>query len=162
MAVVLCETGYACLPGPFFSSVVMGGLTLLEGGSEEQKKGLLPQVASGERIFTLAWTEKSGTYSLDPISTRAELQGNSYVLNGTKLFVPYAHVADTVICVAAPRPYRQRPKGISLFLVDGKSGGFRSRFSTPWPGTSSARWSSIRSAFPGRISWARSTRAGGS
>jgi len=124
MAVVLYETGYACLPGPFFSSVVMGGLTLLEGGSEKQKKELLPQVASGERILTLAWAEKSGNYSRDQISTRAELKGESYLLNGTKLFVPYAHAADTVICVARTASVSSKAEeGISLFLVDGKSEG---------------------------------------
>jgi alkylation response protein AidB-like acyl-CoA dehydrogenase len=124
MAVVLYETGYACLPGPFFSSAVMGGLTLLGGGSEIQKKELLPRVASGERILTLAWAEGSGDYSLGQVSTRAELQGNSYLLNGTKLFVPYAHVADTLICVARTATVSSMAgEGISLFLVDGKSEG---------------------------------------
>lgn len=124
MAVVLYETGYACLPGPFFASVVMGGLTLLEGGSEKQKKELLPQVASGERIITLAWTDKSGGYSQNHISTRAEFRGDSYVLNGIKLFVPFAHVADSLICAARTGPGPSKAEdGLSLFLVDRKSNG---------------------------------------
>ena len=124
MAVLLYETGYVCLPGPFFASVVMGGLTVLEGGNEKQKKDLLPGIAGGERIVTLAWTEESGSYSLDHISTGAELQGDSYILNGTKLFVPYAHIADTMICVARTAPASSKPgEGLSLFLVDGKSKG---------------------------------------
>jgi alkylation response protein AidB-like acyl-CoA dehydrogenase len=124
MAVLLYETGYVCLPGPFFASVVMGGLTVLEGGNEKQKKDLLPGIAGGERIVTLAWTEESGSYSLDHISTGAELRGDSYILNGTKLFVPYAHVSDTMICVARTAPASSKPgEGLSLFLVDGKSKG---------------------------------------
>ena len=124
MAVVLYETGYACLPGPFFPSVVTGGLTLLEGGSEKQKKELLPQLASGERIITLAWTEESGSYSRNHVSTRAQFQGDAYVLNGTKLFVPFAHVADSLICAARTGPGPTKAEdSLSLFLVDGKSEG---------------------------------------
>jgi alkylation response protein AidB-like acyl-CoA dehydrogenase len=102
----------------------MGGLTILRGGNEKQKRALLPGIAGGERIVTLAWTEESGSYSLDNISTGAEPQGDSYILNGTKLFVPYAHVADTMICVARTAPASSKPGGgLSLFLVDGKSKG---------------------------------------
>jgi len=124
MAVLLYEMGYVCLPGPFFASVVMGGLTVLEAGNEKQKRKLLPGIASGERIVTLAWTEESGSYSLNHISTRADLRGNLYILNGIKLFVPYAHVADTIICVARTAPASSKPgEGLSLFLIDGKSEG---------------------------------------
>ncbi len=74
--------------------------------------------------MTLAWTEISGGYSLDLISALAELQGESYLLNGTKLFVPHAHVADTLIVVARTASRQSGPEdGLSLFLVDAKSNG---------------------------------------
>ena len=48
LAILLEEMGGACLPGPFFSSIIQGGLTLLEAGNEEQKREILPQVAGGK------------------------------------------------------------------------------------------------------------------
>lgn len=70
----------------------------------------------------MAWTEKSGTYSSAGISTKAELREDHYVLSGTKLFVPYAHVADTFIWVTRTGT-AHNDGGWSLFLVDKKSPG---------------------------------------
>jgi alkylation response protein AidB-like acyl-CoA dehydrogenase len=124
MAVLLYEMGYACFPGPFFSTAVLGVITLLEAGSDPQKQKLLPEVARGDRILTLAWTETSRAYSASGISARADLQNDHYALSGTKLFVPYAHIADTILCAARTEdPQEDREPGISLFIVDGKSPG---------------------------------------
>jgi 3-oxocholest-4-en-26-oyl-CoA dehydrogenase beta subunit len=124
MAVLLYEMGYACFPGPFFSTAVLGVITLLEAGSDAQKQKVLPELARGERILTLAWTEASGTYSANGISARADLQNDRYAISGTKLFVPYAHIADTILCAArTEEPQEDSGPGISLFIVDGKSRG---------------------------------------
>jgi len=120
LAVLLSEMGYYCLPGPFFSTVVLGGLTLLEAGSEEQKKELLPELSEGNRIMTLAWLEKDGTYSPEAIKLTAEPRDNRYILSGTKLFVPDANVADTIICAARTGA---EPEDITLFLIDARSAG---------------------------------------
>ena len=120
LVVLLSEMGYYCLPGPFFSTVVLGGLTLLEAGSEDQKKEILPELSEGNRIMALAWLEKDGTYSPEAIKLAAELQDNQYILSGTKLFVPDANVADTLICAARTGA---EPEDITLFLVDAKSAG---------------------------------------
>ena len=120
LAVLLSEMGYYCLPGPFFSAVVLGGLTLMEAGSEEQKADILPELAEGNRILTLAWLEKDGTYSPEAIKLTAKTQDDQYILSGTKLFVPDAHVADTLICAARTG---EEPEDITLFLVDAKSAG---------------------------------------
>jgi len=120
LALLLSEMGYVCLPGPFFSDVVLGGLTVLEAGSDEQKAEILPYVATGDRILTLAWLEQEGTYSPEGVRLSARRHGNQYVLSGTKLFVPDAHVADTIICVARTG---DAVAGISLFLLDAKSPG---------------------------------------
>ena len=124
LAVLLYEMGYACLPGPFFSTAVLGGITLLEAGSDAQKKDVLPGVARGETVLTVAWTETRGIYSAEGISLKAEGQDDHYSLSGNKLFVPDAHCADMIICAARTEdPVEDKKKGISLFLVDGKSPG---------------------------------------
>lgn len=123
LALLLSEMGYCCLPGPFFSSV-LGCITLLEAASEDQKARIFPDVASGKMLLTLAWMENDGTYSPDGISMKAEENDREFVLSGTKLFVPDAHVADMVICVAKTQEnHGDQSQGISLFLVDNKSPG---------------------------------------
>jgi alkylation response protein AidB-like acyl-CoA dehydrogenase len=123
LAVLLEEMGRACLPGPFFSTVVLGGLTLLDLGSEEQKADFLPRVAQGEIVLTLALTEPSGSYSPSAIECRARAEGDEYVLEGTKLFVPDAKVADYIICVARTDEQARPEQRLSLFLVDARSPG---------------------------------------
>lgn len=117
LAALLEEMGRACLPGPFFSTVVLGGALVLEAGSEEQKKQLLPQIADGEMIMSLALLESSGLYDPERIAMTATPGGDGYMLDGTKLFVTDAHIADTLICAA------RTEIGISLFLIDAKSPG---------------------------------------
>jgi len=123
LAVLLEEAGRACLPGPFCSSVVLGGLTVLDAGNDDQKKAYLPPLARGESIMTLALTEPDARYSASSIQVRAEAAGNDFVINGTKLFVPDAHVANQIICAARTRESGNPEDGISLFVVDGGSTG---------------------------------------
>ncbi|MBA7680392.1 Acyl-CoA dehydrogenase [subsurface metagenome] len=117
LAILLEEMGRACLPGPYFSSVVLSGLAILDVGSEEQKAAYLPKIASGEAIFTLALTEASASYDASGIETKATAEGDNYIINGTKLFVPDANVADHMLVVA------RTDKGITIFIVDAKSPG---------------------------------------
>lgn len=118
LAVLLEEQGRGCLPGPFFSTVVLGGYTILEAGTEEQKKEFLPKIAQGKEIMTLALTEPSATYSADGIELTAAPEGDDFILNGTKLFVPDAHIANHLIVVA-----KGARGGITLFIVDARSPG---------------------------------------
>ena len=117
LAILLEEMGRACLPGPYFSSVVLSGFTILDIGSEEQKAEHLPKIASGEKIFTLALTEASASYDADGIETKASAEGDNYTISGTKLFVPDANVADYMLVVA------KTDKGFNIFIVDAKSAG---------------------------------------
>ncbi|MBI4765337.1 MAG: acyl-CoA/acyl-ACP dehydrogenase [Deltaproteobacteria bacterium] len=126
LAVLLSEMGYSCLPGPFFSSAVLGGLTLVKAGNQEQKTKILPELAAGERLLTLSLVEQDGTCQPEGINLDAKPQGDRYILNGTKLFVPDAHVADTIICVARTDKATTDPsRGLTLFLVDAKTPGVR-------------------------------------
>lgn len=123
LVVLLEEIGRACLPGPFFSTVVLAGYAILEAGSEEQKKELLPKISNGELILTLALTEPSASYEPSGIKVKASPKNDDYVINGTKLFVPDANVADYMICVARTKDGASPEEGITLFLVDAKSPG---------------------------------------
>jgi len=115
LAILLEETGRACLPGPLFSTVVLGGLTLLDAGTAGQKKFYLPAIARGEAIVTMALTEADGRYDAGSITVPAEAAGSGYVINGAKLFVPDAHVADHLLCTARTG---KGTEDISVFIVD--------------------------------------------
>jgi len=119
------EIGRNILPGPFFSTVVLGGLPILAAGTKEQKEEFLPKAASGEMILTLALTEPSARYDAAGVATTAVAQDDSFVLNGTKLFVENAHIADYMICVARTKEGASPEEGITLFLVDAKSPGIK-------------------------------------
>ena len=117
LSVLLEEMGRACLPGPFFSTVVLGGLPILALGSEEQKQEYLPKITKGEQIFTLALTEPNAKYDAASITVNATPDKGDYIIDGTKLFVPDAHIADYLLCVA------KTEHGITVFLIDTKSPG---------------------------------------
>jgi alkylation response protein AidB-like acyl-CoA dehydrogenase len=123
LAMLLEEMGRACLPGPYFSTVVLGGLPILDAGSEEQKQEYLPKIAGGEAIFTLALTEPNARYDAAAIEMKATADNDAYILNGTKLFVPDANVADYMLVVARTDEKSRGEDGISIFIVDTKSPG---------------------------------------
>lgn len=117
MVVVLEEMGRVVLPGPFFSTVALGGLAILEAGSQQQKKNLLPGIAAGETKATLAFLEENARWDENGIHLVATQTGSGYQLNGIKLFVPDAHVADTIVCAA------RTSEGVTLFVVDRHQAG---------------------------------------
>lgn len=121
---LLEEMGRVCLPGPFFSTVVLGGMAILDGGREDQKEKYLPKIAEGQMFVTLAHAEP-GMRQYDPylISLSARPQANGYRMEGTKLFVPDAHLANYLLTVARTEGKETDRKGITLFLVDGQSPG---------------------------------------
>ncbi len=123
LSVLFEEMGRACLPGPFFSTVVLGGLPILDIGSEEQKQEYLPQIADGKAILTLALTEPSGRYDAAAIEVKAVADGDDYVISGTKLFVSDAHIADYLLCVARTNEQAKPEEGVTIFIVDAKSPG---------------------------------------
>jgi alkylation response protein AidB-like acyl-CoA dehydrogenase len=124
LVLMLEEMGRACVPGPFFSTVVLGITAIVECGSDSQQQELLPKIADGQLVLSLALTEV-GTTRWNPnlITVDAAADSDGYVINGTKLFVADAQAADYIICVARTAGGRADPTGITLFLVDARTAG---------------------------------------
>lgn len=121
LAVLVEEMGRVLLPGPFFSTAVMATYTLLEAGSDAQKKDLLPRIASGELIAGVAITEADYGWGPQFIKeVKASKQGSGYVLDGTKLFVPDIQVAQKVIVAARTG---DGAEDVTLFVVDSGAKG---------------------------------------
>ncbi|ABB32425.1 acyl-CoA dehydrogenase [Geobacter metallireducens GS-15] len=124
LSLILEEMGYAGYAGPFFSTVVLGALTILTAGTPEQKRSVLEEVSLGKRLMTLALEETGDGPSACEIATTAKKVADGFLLNGCKRFVPFAHVADTIICAARTGDGgKNGEEGISLFLVDRRSQG---------------------------------------
>jgi len=118
LIIILEEMGKAVFPSPFFSTVVQCGLLILESGTEDQKKELIAQIAEGNLIMALARYDEDASYSVDSVKMTAEVQGDDYILNGTKLFVIDANIAQKLIVAA-----NDGDNGLSLFLVETKDPG---------------------------------------
>lgn len=122
LIVLIEEFGRALVPGPFIPSTVGGAIALLEGGTDAQKSEYLPKIASGEHIWTFAFTEPSARFDAEGIALEAKEEGDSLVLNGTKLFIRDAHVAD-YMSVVARKPGTTGEDGIAVVIVPAKSPG---------------------------------------
>lgn len=93
-------------------------------GSQELREAWLPRALGGERIGAWAFAEAGAGSDAGSIATRAVADGDSYVINGSKLFITNGPIADFLIVVASTAP-EQRLKGLSLFLVESDRPGFR-------------------------------------
>ena len=121
LAVVLEEMGRGVAPGPFFSTVLLAAETLMRAGNEKQKAGHLPGIASGGLKGTLALHEPDSGADLGYVQMEAGEAGDGFILKGTKIAVPDAHVADFLICAARTRKGRRPERGVTLFLLDPRS-----------------------------------------
>ena len=125
LAVLLEECGRALLPGPFISTVVLAGRPIAACGDENQKQKFLPNIASGDMILTLAFIETSGGIEASDITVTATLSDDFFNVNGTKLFVPYAHIADYFLCVTRTKNSQDKEDGVTLLLVNAESPGIQ-------------------------------------
>ncbi len=122
---VVEEIAKACASSSLIVAVQeLGMLPILIGGDEAQKKQYLPRLASGEWIAAYALTEStSGSDAAGSMRTRAERRGDTYVLNGTKIWITHGGLAD-VVCVFAVTDPSMGPKGIRAFIVEKTFDGF--------------------------------------
>ena len=122
LIVLMEEIGRNILPGPFVATVT-STFPILEAGTEEQRKELLPKIAQGELILTTALLEGDGVFDASGITVKATPQGDNFVINGTKLFVEMAHAANYILCAARTTDGTSPEKGVTLFIVDSKTPG---------------------------------------
>jgi alkylation response protein AidB-like acyl-CoA dehydrogenase len=121
LTILMEEMGRNILPGPFFSTVALCALPLLGYGNREQKSERLPQIAKGQAIWTLALTETSGKYRASGVRLRAASEGENYVLQGHKLFVADAHIADHILVVSRTGEGKRPEDGITVLMVDARA-----------------------------------------
>jgi alkylation response protein AidB-like acyl-CoA dehydrogenase len=122
LAIVLEEMGRVLLCAPYFSTVVLAADAIMNAGTAEQQAEHLAGIASGETIAALAFTEPNGKWDASGIEMVASGSGDSYTLDGTKMFVIDGHTADLVV-VAARLAGTSGEEGISFFAVDGDAAG---------------------------------------
>jgi alkylation response protein AidB-like acyl-CoA dehydrogenase len=120
------ELGRALLCAPYFSTAVLAANAILNAGTEAQKSALLPDIANGKRLATLAVTERDGSWDPIGISTLATPYNSGYRLEGKKTFVVDGHIADLLI-VAGRIPQTVERAGLALFIIDSKANGVQRR-----------------------------------
>jgi len=119
--VVVEEMGRALLCSPYFSSVVLAGTALVESGDDAAQKDLLPGIADGSTIATLAWVENPSDWTVDGISATAKRSGDGYTIDGKKTLVLDGHTASLILVVA------KADGGPSLFAIDASAAGITRR-----------------------------------
>jgi len=117
LIIVLEEMGRRLICSPFFSTVVLAANTLIHSGDDAAKAALLPGIASGETIATLAFTEESGKWDESGIAMAATADGDNWRLNGSKMFVLDGNTANLILVAA------RTDKGVSLFHLNGDAEG---------------------------------------
>jgi alkylation response protein AidB-like acyl-CoA dehydrogenase len=118
LGIVLEEMGRALLCAPYFASTVLAATAIMNAGTEAQKRDLLPGIASGDTVATLAFTEPNGRWDADGVEMRAS---GRYRLDGVKSFVLDGHTADLIVVVA------NTDKGLAFFTLPGDAPGLSRR-----------------------------------
>jgi alkylation response protein AidB-like acyl-CoA dehydrogenase len=118
LVILMEEMGRNILPGPFFPTVALAAFPLLEYASDSQKTRYLPSIINGKKIWTLAINEINTDHDYSHIRTTAQQKDNGYVMNGEKIFVPYANTADYILVAARTKTVGKMDKGLTLFIVE--------------------------------------------
>ncbi len=110
------------------STLGFGVGPVLHLGTQEQRERHLPRVAAGEEKWAMGLTEPDGgTDILGAIRTRAEDKGDHWLINGRKIFITGAHVADYIMTIAITDPEAKRSQGLSIFIVPRETPGLETK-----------------------------------
>jgi len=126
-AIVLEELGGALYTGPYLASAVLAATALGTSEDEGARRDLLPGIASGQVIATLAFTEDDGSWSGDSVRLGAVKNGDGWRLDGHKSFVLDGYGADLILVAAVTDADSSGPAALSLFAVEGSAGGLDRR-----------------------------------
>ena len=108
--------------------ISMLGPVLLEYGSHKQKMEHLPKIVRAEIRWCQGYSEPGSGSDLASLKTKAELQGDHYIINGSKIWTSYADKADWIFCLVRTNPDAAKPQeGISFILIDMKTPGIEVR-----------------------------------
>jgi alkylation response protein AidB-like acyl-CoA dehydrogenase len=121
------EMEMARADSPYLSSfsIKMVAPVLMKYGSAEQKKRFLPKIAAAEELWCQGYSEPGSGSDLASLRTKAERQGDHYIVNGQKIWTTNAHFADWIFCLVRTSNEGKRQEGISFLLIDMKSPGIR-------------------------------------
>ena len=125
--IVMEAFGGALVLEPFLATVVLAGGAIRMGGSTEQKKALLPQIAEGKLLMALAHSERQSRYELSDVGMTAKKEGAGWVLDGEKTVVMHGDCADKLVVSARVSGGRRERDGIGLFVVDAGAAGVTRR-----------------------------------
>ncbi len=117
------ESWRANAPTPFLTINAVGR-TIQEFGSDEQKEFFLPKILSGNLHFAIGYTEPSAGTDLASLTTRAVLDGDTWIIDGAKVFTSLASYADYIWLAARTDPDAPKHKGITIFAVPTDTPGF--------------------------------------
>ncbi len=117
------EAALADIPLPAVTLQTVGP-TLMACGSQEQKDFFLPRILAGELHFAIGYTEPAAGTDLAALTTRAVRDGDSYVVNGQKIFTTGGHDADYIWLACRTDPDAPKHKGLSILIVDTSDPGY--------------------------------------
>jgi alkylation response protein AidB-like acyl-CoA dehydrogenase len=126
LCIGLEEMGRGLLCSPYFGSAILATSAILHGADDAQKSTLLPLLASGEKIASLAIAEAAGNWDGSDIALTATPSNDGFLLDGSKQFVLDGHIADIVIVVARTLG-TSGADGIGMYLVEGDANGLQRR-----------------------------------
>ena len=109
--------GYHCLPIPMLALNTVGP-AIMRHGTDEQKNRFLPKILKGELNISIGYTEPDAGSDLASLRTKAEKDGDHYVINGNKIFTSMAQFCDYLWLAARTDPEAPKHKGISIFMID--------------------------------------------
>ncbi|MCC2107395.1 MAG: acyl-CoA dehydrogenase family protein [Hyphomicrobiales bacterium] len=121
------EGKYGALSGPFAIGQGMCGPTVMAYASEDQKRRYLPPLASGEEVWCQLFSEPAGGSDLAGLRTKAERDGDDWIINGQKIWTTGAHFSDYGILITRTDPTLPKHKGLTMFFLDMKSPGVEVR-----------------------------------
>ena len=121
------EMEMARADSPYLSSfsIKMVAPVLMKYGSDAQKKRFLPKIAAAEELWCQGYSEPGSGSDLASLRTKAERQGDHYLVNGQKIWTTNAHFADWIFCLVRTSNEGKRQEGISFLLIDMKSPGIK-------------------------------------